>query len=207
MNDASDLERLAQDWITLWQTELAALLSDPEAMRRAMAGQEGMQAALAHWLDGAGTAALTLQEAWRRAATAARPADAPDGTAAAWQFPNPFPNPFPGSFPGPFPPAAPAGAPDAPAWPFASLFPGPFPSPKARPGTAGDDSAGAQAGAAPAAAAPRDGDAAATVGDALDRQRLLDRIAELERRVDALAGGAAGGGPDRRRPRQRRPVG
>ena len=48
---APDLRKLAQDWITLWQSELAALAVDREA-------QETWHAMLALW---AGAAAAMLQ--------------------------------------------------------------------------------------------------------------------------------------------------
>src|ERR1700722_2525245 len=55
MNDrdtpAAELEALARDWITLWQSELAALATDREA-------QETFQALLALW---AGAAAAMLR--------------------------------------------------------------------------------------------------------------------------------------------------
>ena len=61
---APDLRKLAQDWITLWQSELAALAVDREA-------QETWQAMLALW---AGAASAMLQ---------ARPHEHPERRAGA----------------------------------------------------------------------------------------------------------------------------
>ncbi|HEX2943875.1 MAG TPA: hypothetical protein VHO91_22655 [Rhodopila sp.] len=58
----SDAERLAQDWITLWQSELSALAADPEL-------RESWQAAWAIW---AGTLSAMLR---------GLPRDAHDGPA------------------------------------------------------------------------------------------------------------------------------
>ena len=55
---APDLEALARDWITLWQSELAAIATDREA-------QESWQAILALWAGAAGallTAAPRIKE-------------------------------------------------------------------------------------------------------------------------------------------------
>jgi len=76
--DPQGLEQLAEDWITLWQSELAAMAADPE-------------------LAEAWAAAVALGAAWWRAQAAGfgRPAQFP---------PAPFP---PAAFPpAPFPPAA-----------------------------------------------------------------------------------------------------
>ena len=59
-----DLDRLAEDWIALWQSELAALAADPE-------------------LAGLWRQALATGAAWLRAAAAARPAGCRHG-AATW---------------------------------------------------------------------------------------------------------------------------
>jgi len=72
-----DLRKLAQDWITLWQSEFAALAVDREA-------QETLQATLALW---AGAASAMLQ-AWphehpdRRAGAAAAARTAPVAAAS-----------------------------------------------------------------------------------------------------------------------------
>jgi hypothetical protein len=60
---AADLHELARDWITLWQSELAALAVDREA-------QESWQALLGLW---AGAAAAMLQALPRAGHDASRP--------------------------------------------------------------------------------------------------------------------------------------
>ena len=69
---AEDLHDLARDWITLWQSELAALAADREA-------QETWQALLSLW---AGAAAATLQAMPRAGHERARPAQSPRPAAA-----------------------------------------------------------------------------------------------------------------------------
>jgi hypothetical protein len=59
--EAPDLEALARDWITLWQSELAAIATDREA-------QESWQAILALWAGAAG-ALLTAVPRARAAAS------------------------------------------------------------------------------------------------------------------------------------------
>jgi hypothetical protein len=52
-----DLEALARDWITLWQSELAAIAADREA-------QESWQAILALWAGAAGAMLAAAPRAW-----------------------------------------------------------------------------------------------------------------------------------------------
>jgi hypothetical protein len=83
-----DLAALARDWVTLWQSELAAIAADREA-------QESWQAILALW---AGAAGALLAAAPRAHTTTAPPHDsatgragaaAPPGAAAAAAAPDP----------------------------------------------------------------------------------------------------------------------
>lgn len=76
---APDLRKLAQDWITLWQSELAALAVDREA-------QETWQAMLALW---AGAASAMLQAAPREHPERRAGAAAAAGTAPAATAPDP----------------------------------------------------------------------------------------------------------------------
>jgi hypothetical protein len=87
--DEAEIERLAEDWITLWQSEIAALAADREAA-------EGWAAAASAW--------AALGAAWMRAA-AAPPFGRPP---PAWPFPGPFPGAFAhdGAAAPPRPPAA-----------------------------------------------------------------------------------------------------
>lgn len=154
--DQTELDRLAEDWITLWQSEIAALAGDREAA-------ESWAGAVASW--------AALMAAWARAATTP-----PFGHGQAG-FPSPFAMP-----PQPWPPGWPAAA-----RPHDGAAPPPGPAP-----------------AAPASPADREpgygGDR--EPGDAALRARL----AELERRLADLEGGAGGSAPDRRRPRRRKPA-
>jgi hypothetical protein len=129
--DPAELEQLAEDWITLWQSEIAAFAADREAA-------EAWAAATAAW--------AALGAAWLRAAA-----------------------------------APPFGRP-APSWPHdgavSTTRPPPSPSPP-------------DAGGGPRDARPDDG--------------LRDRLAELERRLADLEGGAGGARPDPRPPRRRKP--
>src|ERR1700689_120367 len=72
-----DLQALARDWVTLWQSELAALAADREA-------QESWQAIVALWAGAAGAMLAAPPRAWpsktRAADTQAR---AQPGTAGA----------------------------------------------------------------------------------------------------------------------------
>jgi len=132
--DDPELEQLAEDWITLWESELAALAADPELAEHSAAGL-GLWAGL-----------------WRAQLGALMPRARHE----------------PGDGP-------PRGA-DAP----------PRPAPGAAPSAAGSGA-----------------------GDAGEPAWSL-RLADLERRLAALEGGAGGDGADRpppRRPRQRRPTG
>ncbi|WP_439549337.1 hypothetical protein [Falsiroseomonas sp.] len=154
------LDRLAEDWITLWQTEIAGLAADRE---------------VAEGLAGMASAWAALGAAWLRAATAPPFGRTPPGGAdpfAAFRAPTPF---APSSAWG-WPPHDGAGSPPPP--------PGP----------------------PPAATAP---DAGGGAGHGGDRQRepvgVADRIAELERRLADLEGGAGGDRKDQRRPRRRKP--
>jgi hypothetical protein len=52
-----DLRKLAQDWITLWQSELAAIAADREA-------QESWQAILALWAGAAGAMLAAAPRFW-----------------------------------------------------------------------------------------------------------------------------------------------
>jgi hypothetical protein len=70
-----DLRGLAHDWITLWQSELAALAVDREA-------QETWHTMLALWAGAAG-AMLTAAPRERPAGRGFRPAGGPAGAAAA----------------------------------------------------------------------------------------------------------------------------
>ncbi len=87
---APDLEVLARDWITLWQSELAAIATDREA-------QESWQAILALWAGAAGALFMATPRAkpapsrgqdHERAAGRAS-ATAPPGAAAAAAAPDP----------------------------------------------------------------------------------------------------------------------
>jgi len=78
-----DLLELARDWITLWQSELAALAADREA-------QESWQTLLALWAGTAGTMLAAAPRGWpggfgeradRRAGSAAAPGPAPAAAA------------------------------------------------------------------------------------------------------------------------------
>jgi hypothetical protein len=128
MEPPEDIDGLAEDWIALWQSEIAGLAADPELAEQ-----------WAAW--------AALGAAWMRAATAMAPRrpDTHDRAAAPpWT-----------------PPAAAASRPG---------------------GHAGDGG-----------------------GDQPARDAMAERLAELERRLADLEGGAAGKGPDPRRPRGRRP--
>src|SRR6185312_8865732 len=71
--DPPDLRKLAQDWLTLWQSELAALAVDREA-------QETWHAVLSLWA--AATAQATgVEHPDRRAGAAAAPGAAPAAAA------------------------------------------------------------------------------------------------------------------------------
>ncbi len=122
MEAPEDIDSLAEDWIALWQSEIAGLAADPE---------------------------LALGAAWMRAAATGAP-----------------------RFRG-------AGPHDGPASP-------PRPPPAAAPSGAGGDA--------------RDGG-----GRDAARDAMAARLAELERRLADLEGGAGGKGADPRRPRGRRP--
>src|SRR5271154_4166740 len=52
-----DLAALARDWVTLWQSELAAMAADREA-------QEGWQAILALWAGAAGVMLAAAPRSW-----------------------------------------------------------------------------------------------------------------------------------------------
>jgi hypothetical protein len=56
--ETPDLETLSRDWITLWQSELAALAADREA-------QESWQAIVELWAGAAGTMLSAASRAWR----------------------------------------------------------------------------------------------------------------------------------------------
>jgi hypothetical protein len=79
--DLPDPRKLAQDWITLWQSELSAMAADPEM-------RESWQTVMALW---AGTMSIILRamprapsvEQYERAGGPARTADAPRATPAA----------------------------------------------------------------------------------------------------------------------------
>jgi hypothetical protein len=94
-----DLEALARDWVTLWQSELAAIAADREA-------QESWQAILALWAGAAGAMLAAAPRSWPSHAGPSRaqpatvqpphePADgragtaAPPGAAAAAAAPDP----------------------------------------------------------------------------------------------------------------------
>ena len=130
MERPEDLDSLAEDWITLWQSEIAGLAADPELAEQ-----------WAAW--------AALGAAWMRAATAMAPrfrgGPAHDGPAAP-------------------PRPAPAAAPSGPGGP---------------------------------AGAGRDDEPA--------RDAMARRLAELERRLADLEGGAGGTGADPGRPRRRGP--
>jgi hypothetical protein len=77
MDRGEDLDRLAEDWIALWQSELSALAADPE-----------LAEAWAAW--------AALAAAWMRAAAAPRmhfpfPWPGADAVAPAWSAPPPWP--------------------------------------------------------------------------------------------------------------------
>lgn len=129
MEPPEDLDSLAEDWIALWQSEIAGLAADPELAEQ-----------WAAW--------AALGAAWMRAASAMAPRARP------WPHD---------------PPAAPPGPPAAAA--------------ASQPG--GDAGHGGRNQPA---------------GDAMAR-----RLAELERRLADLEGGAGGTGADPRRPRGKRP--
>src|SRR5271156_6144782 len=92
-----DLAALARDWVTLWQSELAAMAADREA-------QESWQAILALWAGAAGAMLAAAPRAWQPRAqpgahtstdpAAHEPADgragaaAPPGAAAAAAAPD-----------------------------------------------------------------------------------------------------------------------
>ncbi|WP_245761892.1 hypothetical protein [Falsiroseomonas stagni] len=164
----AELDRLAEDWITLWQTEIAGLAADREVA-------EGMAGMAAAW--------AALGAAWLRAATAPPFARTPPGG----------PDPF-GAFRSPFGPSgfAPPNFAPPPGWGW--------------PPHDGGGAAPPPPGPPPAAAPP---DAGGGARDGGDRQRepagVTDRIAELERRLADLEGGAGGDRTDQRRPRRRRP--
>src|SRR3984885_15790000 len=108
-----DLRKLAQDWITLWQSELAGLAVDREA-------QETWHAMLALW---AGAAAAMLR---------AMPRDDPAAAARGW-YPDPRrPPPRPSPARG----AAPDGSPRSSAS-CTSPRPSPRPSPTGEAARAG----------------------------------------------------------------------
>ena len=130
----AELERLAEDWITLWQSEIAALAADREAA-------EAWAAAASTW--------AALGAAWLRAA------------------------------------GAPPFGRGAPAWPFPHD--------------------GAAPRAAPAAAPPDAGGKPGMAGDGGGDDGLRQRLAELERRLADLEGGAGRARPDPRRPRPGKP--
>ena len=128
MERPEDLDSLAEDWIALWQSEIAGMAADPELAEQ-----------WAAW--------AALGAAWMRAASAMAPRTrAPDDS-----------------------PPAPPGPPPAAA--------APGPGGDARPG--------------------RDDKPAGTA--------MADRLAEFERRLADLEGGAGGTGANPRRPRRRGP--
>src|SRR5271165_577648 len=55
--ETPDLKALARDWVTLWQSELAAIAADREA-------QESWQAILALWAGAAGAMLAAAPRAW-----------------------------------------------------------------------------------------------------------------------------------------------
>lgn len=129
MERPEDLDSLAEDWITLWQSEIAGLAADPELAEQ-----------WAAW--------AALGAAWMRAAAAMAPRHGAE--------------PHDRAPPPPWSP--PAAAPSGPGGP---------------------------------AGAGRDDEPA--------RDTMARRLAELERRLADLEGGAGGTGADPGRPRRRGP--
>ncbi|WP_424810954.1 hypothetical protein [Roseococcus sp. YIM B11640] len=140
MDQPEDIERLAADWIALWESELAALGQDAELAES--------------W-----AASVALMAAFWRAQSAHLAA------AMKWRGPDEEP-------------------------------PRPAPAAAASPAGGGARDGGAGVPAAPPGAKP--------LGDGPDVEQLRARLAELERRLATLEGGAAGGGEDRPRPRKPR---
>ncbi|WP_246521738.1 hypothetical protein [Neoroseomonas terrae] len=132
MEPPEDIDSLAEDWIALWQSEIAGLAADPELAEQ-----------WAAW--------AALGAAWMRAATAM--------------------------------------------------------APRYRPGGGHDGTASPPWTAPPAAASGPRGPAGDGGGDQPARNAMAERLAELERRLADLEGGAGGTGPDPRGPRGRRPRG
>jgi hypothetical protein len=134
--DEAEIEKLAEDWITLWQSEIAALAADREAA-------EAWAATTSAW--------AAMGAAWLRAVV-----------------------------------APPFGRPSPFAW-----HDGAVPTPH--------DRAVPPARPAPAAASPADGREPRVDG------ALRKRLAELERRLADLEGGAGGARQNPRKPRRRKP--
>jgi hypothetical protein len=72
----ADLQQLARDWITLWQSELAATAVDREA-------QEGVQTLLAMWAGAAGAMLSAMPRSHDAGPFGARAPAAPRPAAAA----------------------------------------------------------------------------------------------------------------------------
>ncbi|MCQ4161039.1 hypothetical protein NON00_14025 [Roseomonas sp. GC11] len=172
------LDRLAEDWITLWQSEISAWAADRE-LAEAWSNWAALGAA---WLRATST---PPPRAFQDRAFQARPFT-PPGWAGFAEGQSAFdptafdPTAF-GAPPAATSPPSPAGTPHEPA-------PTPRPAPAPPPPESGADA--------------RDGGSAEPGSP--DRAALLARLAELERRLADLEGGPGGDAPDRPRPRRGR---
>ncbi|MFC3124016.1 hypothetical protein ACFOD4_02990 [Pseudoroseomonas globiformis] len=186
------LDRLAEDWIAVWQSEISALAMDREIAEA--------------WTSWAATAAT-----WMRAMTAA-PGTAASAPSTAG-FPGLFPFPATASASGPFPWAM-AGMTQSGYLPgFPWMAPGAGTPQQPSPGGPPHDGSDAPPRSATADDAPQPGADAGHGGPGsvadTDADRLRRRLVELEQRLAGLesdvAERAGGAKPDRRGPRRRRP--
>lgn len=183
-HETRTLEQLAEDWITLWQTEIAGWMTDPELARM-----------LAAWMSQGAAGWAGAAPGGNSGGTSNGPPNGPMGMPGAG-WPTGWPA---GAWPtGGWPMGWPAAGalPPHELGPFAAFFRAQPPAgPSGFPPGAASPAAPPPAGGVAGAAGAGDGSAALV-------EILLRRVAELERRLAGLGPDPAGGAAPAGRPRR-----